>query len=195
MTNVLTLTKKYKTLLNRYSINTPLRLSYFWSQLSHESNLKPVQENLNYSASGLMKVFPKYFPTVELANRYARKPEMIANRVYANRMGNGNESSGDGWKYRGRGFLQITGKDNYQALSNHFKIDYIKNPNLLLTEADAMLSAVWYWTTNNLNRFADVDNIDAVSDIVNIGRLTKRFGDAKGFADRKSKLDKYKKLF
>jgi len=195
MSKVLELSVKYRTILNRANINTPLRLSHFFAQISHESNLKPINENLNYSASGLIKVFPKYFPTTELVNRYARKPEMIANRVYANRMGNGNENSGDGWKYRGRGFIQITGKNNYRALSNHFKVDYLNNPDLLLQEANAMLSAIWYWNTNNLNKFADKDNIDAVSDIINIGRLTSRFGDAKGFQDRKSKLIKYKLLF
>lgn len=186
------LANKYRTLLNRNGINTPLRLAHFFAQISHESNLLPISENLNYSKKGLMTTFKKYFPTADLAGKYERKQQAIANRVYANRMGNGNEASGDGWKYRGRGFLQVTGKDNYKRLYNHTGIDYVKNPDLLLNEADAMISALWYWNTNNLNKYADRDDIDKVSDIINLGRPTEKYGDSNGFKDRKAKLDKYK---
>ena len=107
------LAEKYKSLLNKYQVNTPLRLAHFFAQIDHESGLKPIEENLNYSAEGLCRTFKKYFSDLKIANNYARKPELIANLVYSNRMGNGNNQSGDGWRYRGRGFIQITGKFNY----------------------------------------------------------------------------------
>ena len=187
------LLKKYKTLLGRYGVNTILRQSMFLAQMDHESGLKPISENLNYSESGLLKIFSKYFTPTE-AKKFARNPEKIANRVYADRMGNGNECSGDGWKYRGRGFIQLTGKNNYKALSNDTNIDYLNNPDWLLREADAMIAALWYWDTNNLNKWADLGDIDTVSDIINIGRSTEKYGDANGFKDRKSKYNKYLKL-
>lgn len=185
---------KYKTLLKKWEINTPLRVAHFMAQIDHESGLKPISENLNYSAEGLLKTFNKYF-TSSQAKIYARQPEKIANRVYGNRMGNGDEASGDGWKYRGRGFLQITGKNNYIKLREDTGVDYVNNPDLLLTEADSMISACWYWKTNNINRFADKDDLDGVSDLINLGRKTDRYGDANGFKDRKEKLLKWKKLW
>lgn len=176
---------KYKTLLNNYGINTPIRLAHFMAQIEHESGLKPISENLNYSAEGLSKTFRKYFPTMATANAYARQPEKIANRVYANRMGNGNEQSGDGWKYRGRGFLQITGKDNYLVLSKDTRIDFLNNPDLLLQEANAMISALWFWQKNDLNSYADTGDI--------IG-LTRRInGGLNGIEHRKQLLEKWKK--
>ena len=188
------LSKKYKTLLDKNCIDTPLRLSHFFAQIEHESGLKPISENLNYSASGLKRVFRRYFTDLETI-KYQRKPEMIANRVYANRMENGDEKSGDGWKYRGRGFLQITGKSNYTLLSRETGIDYLSKPELLLNEADAMISALWYWNSNNINRYADLDDLDSVSDLINIGRRTSRVGDANGYKHREELLNKYKKLF
>lgn len=179
--------KKYKSLLNSYGVNTPLRLAHFFAQIEHESGLKPISENLNYSASGLQRVFKKYFPTIELANAYQRKPEKIANRVYANRMGNGNEASGDGWKFRGRGFIQITGKDNYTVLSKDTRIDYLSNPDLLLTEADSMISALWFWSLRNLNKYADADDIKEVTRRIN--------GGYNGLDHRTELLKKYKKEF
>ena len=116
-----TLASKYKTLLDKYEVNTPMRLSHFFAQAHHESGLKPISENLNYKADRLCKVFPKYFTNIELANQYEKQPVLIANRVYANRMGNGDEKSGDGYNYRGRGFFQITGKENYLNLSKSTK--------------------------------------------------------------------------
>lgn len=185
---------KYKTLLKKWEISTPLRVAHFMAQIDHESGLKPISENLNYSAEGLLKTFSKYF-TSSQAKIYARQPEKIANRVYGNRMGNGDEVSGDGWKYRGRGFLQITGKNNYVKLREDTGVDYVNNPDLLLTEADSMISACWYWKTNNINRFADKDDLDGVSDLINLGKKTDRYGDANGFKDRKEKLIKWKKLW
>lgn len=181
------LAKKYKTLLAQHGITTPLRLAHFFAQLHHESGLKPISENLNYSASRLQVIFKKYFPNDTLANFYARKPEKIANRVYADRMGNGNEASGDGWKYRGRGFIQITGKNNYAKLSEETGIDYVTNPDLLLTEADSMISALWFWSSRNLNKYADADDVKMVTRLIN--------GGLNGFDHRVKLLDKYKKIF
>ena len=186
---------RYRSLLNSYGINTPLRLAHFFGQIEAESGLKPIAENFNYSPKRLQEVFKKYFPTTSSANFYAGKPQAIASRVYANRMGNGNEGSGDGWKYRGRGFIQITGKNNYIKLSKDTRIDYLSNPDLLLNEADSMISALWYWNVNNLNKHADNDDIDAISDIVNIGRDTAKYGDANGFKHRLELVNKYKVIF
>ena len=178
------LDEKYKSLLNSYHVNTPLRLAHFMAQIEHESGLKPISENLNYSAKGLSTTFKKYFPTIELANAYQRQPEKIANRVYANRMGNGNEQSGEGWKYRGRGFLQITGKDNYLVLSKDARIDCFDNPDILLQEANAMISALWFWNKNKLNALADVDSVETITKKINGGFI--------GLPHRKELLIKWK---
>ncbi len=183
----LELSKKYKTLLNKNEINTSLRLAHFFAQLAHESGLKPISENLNYSITGLTQTFSKYFPTKAIASLYARQPEKIANKVYANRMGNKDEISGDGWKYRGKGFIQLTGKDNYKALSKDTNIDYIKEPDLLLNEADAMISALWFWNKNGLNKFADSDDILTITKRIN--------GGTNGLEDRKKHLAEMKKVF
>ena len=159
---------KYKTILNLYEVNTKLRLAHFFSQISHESGLKPIAENLNYSAQGLMQTFSKYFTTND-SLLFARKPEKIANRVYANRMGNGDEKSGDGWKYRGRGFIQITGKINYFQLANDTDLDCLKNPDLLLQEANAMISALWFWNKAGLNKLADKNDIKGITRKINGG--------------------------
>lgn len=181
------LATKYRTLLGKYYINTPLRLAHFFAQIEHESGLKPISENLNYSASGLRKIFGKYFPTIEKANYYARKPEKIANLVYANRMQNGDECSGDGWKYRGRGFIQITGKSNYILLSKDTRIDYLSNPDLLLNEADSMISALWFWNMKGLNKYADLDDVKEVTRRIN--------GGYNGLEHRIELLKKYKTIF
>ena len=186
--------KKYKTLLNKYGVNTPLRLSHLCAQLLHESGLKPIQENLNYSEQGLLKTFKKYF-TAETAKKYARKPKDIANKVYANRMGNSTESSGDGWKYSGKGLIQITGRDNYKALSKDTGIDYVSKPELLLNESDSVIAALWYWNKINGNKHADNDNLDAISDLINIGRMTPKVGDAIGYENRKEHLQETKNIF
>ena len=176
------LTIKYKTLLSNYNVNTKLRLAHFFAQIEHESGLKPIAENLNYSANGLRKTFGKYFTDLE-AIKYQRKPEAIANRVYANRMGNGNEASGDGFKYRGRGFLQNTGKNQYILLSKDTRIDFLNNPDLLLIEANAMIAALWFWQKNNLNVLADSNAINLITKRIN--------GGLNGIEHRKELLQKY----
>jgi len=176
---------KYKSLLDKNGINTPLRLAHFFGQLEHESGLKPISENLNYGASGLIRIFRKYFTDLE-AIKFQRQPKKIANRVYANRMGNGNEASGEGWKYRGRGFIQLTGKENYHRLSNDTDIDFLHNPDLLLDEAKAMIGAIWFWNKNNLNKYADKDDVRGITKSIN--------GGFNGLDDRIAKVNKWKKL-
>ena len=186
------LTAKYQSLFNKHNVNTQLRLSHFLGQLQHESGLKPIEENLRYSAKRLTEVFGKYFPTLELANKYAMQPQKIANRVYSNRMGNGDESSGDGWRFRGRGFIQLTGRNNYTALTkwakaNGINADYVQNPDLLLSEADALISALWFWTVNDLNKYADKDDVLSITKRIN--------GGTNGLQDRITETAKFKKLF
>ncbi len=174
--------------LPKFGIDTPLRKAHFMAQMAHESGaLQYSQENLNYSAQGLRSVFGKYFTTIEMANKYARKPEKIANKVYANRMGNGNEASGDGWKYRGRGLIQLTGKDNYQKFSQENGIDCVKNPDLLLQPEWALTSACWFWKKKNLNEFADKDDIIMVTKRIN--------GGTHGLNDRQQYLDSFKQIY
>lgn len=192
------LSKKYETLFNKFNVNTALRLAHFFAQAQHESGLKPIEENLWYSASGLLKTFGKYFNTAT-ANSYAKKPEMIANRAYANRNGNGNEASGDGYKYRGRGIIQITGKSNYTALtkwakSNGLNVDYVKNPDLLLNEADSLIAAFWYWDVNKLNSYADKDDVLSISKIINLGNA-RSLSTPNGMSDRRVQLANFKKIF
>lgn len=154
----------------RFEINTPLRQAAFLAQLGHESGgLAAVQENLNYSAEALQRVFKKYFPTPALAESYARQPQRIANRVYANRMGNGEEASGDGWRYRGRGPIQLTFKKNYEAAGKALGLDLVNDPNLVLDPRIGSLVAAWFWSTNNLNAYADKGDNKTVSKIVNTG--------------------------
>lgn len=189
---------KYKTLLNGYYINTPLRLAHAFTQFHAENGgLVAKEESLYYKTiESLRKTFYTPFKgkTDEFVSQYLRNSEKCANYVYANRMGNGNEASGDGFKFRGRGF-QITGKNNYIKLSKDTKIDYLSNPELLNREADAVISMCWYWKSINGNKYADEDNLDAISDLVNKGRLTSAYGDANGFAHRKDLLKKYKLEF
>jgi len=180
-----------------YEINTISRVAAFLAQCAHESNdLTRLRENLNYKAASLIATWPARFNAAN-ADQYAHNPEKIGNYVYANRMGNGDEASGDGFKYRGRGPIQITGKNNYTALSNFIYGDtsLLDAPDLLETDMDvAIKSACWYWVTNNLNIFADVNDIDGVSDIINRGRKTAAIGDAIGFDDRKARYDNITKI-
>jgi len=159
-----------------YDINTPQRVAAFLAQCGHESGGWTVfEENLNYSAKGLMGIFKKYFPTEELANQYARKPEKIANRVYGGRMGNGPESSGDGWKYRGRGPIQLTGSDNYKAFAKDMFDDWenlYNNPDWVTSDKDfALMSAIWFWNKNKLNREADSGDIKTMTRKINGGYI------------------------
>jgi putative chitinase len=158
--------------MQEFGIDTPQRQAMFLAQAGHESgNFAHVEENLNYSASGLVKIFHKYFPDETSANAYAKQPEKIANRVYANRMGNGDESSGDGYRYRGRGLIQLTGKDNYDACAKALNIDLHGQPDYLETAEGACRSAAWFWSHNNLNRYADADDIVGCTKRVNGGTI------------------------
>jgi len=157
-----------------YEIDTIARLGAFLAQCIHESaGFSVLEENLNYSKDGLLKVFPKYFKDPAIAERYARKPEKIANRVYANRMSNGPEESGDGWMFRGRGIIQITGRDNYTRCSSFMFEDdtLLKSPDLLLDPYYALHSACWFWQKNNINELADRQDIVAISKRINGGTI------------------------
>jgi putative chitinase len=160
-----------------FEINTPARCAMFLAQTAHESgNFSTTQENLNYSAKGLTGIFKKYFPTQDSTISYERKPERIANRVYANRMGNGNESSGDGYKYRGRGLIQLTGKDNYTNCGTALGLDLLTDPDQVANNPVAVLSAGWFWDTRRLNTWADKEDIKTVTKKINGGTI--------GLADR-----------
>lgn len=168
---------------------SPNRAAHFFAQTAHESgNFKAFSENLNYSAKGLRSTFGKYFPTSLSAQMCARQPQRIANRVYANRMGNGPESSGDGWKFRGRGALQLTGKNNYQAFADYVRRpDIMDNPDIVATEL-AFESALWFFDKNKLWGICDKGVNDAA-----ILALTKRInGGTHGLDDRRMKTKKYR---
>jgi len=155
-----------------FEINTPQRCAMFLAQTAHESgNFATTQENLNYSAKGLMGIFKKYFPTVDSTISYERKPERIANRVYANRMGNGSESSGEGYKYRGRGLIQLTGKDNYTNCGRALGLDLVSNPDQVADNPVAVLSAGWFWDTRKLNTWADQNDVLTVTKKINGGTI------------------------
>ena len=151
-------------------LTTIERRAAFLAQLAHESGQFTLnKENLNYSAAGLQKTFKKYFPTPELAAQYAKNPVKIANKVYANRIGNGDEASGDGFKFRGRGFLQITGRENYTKCGVALGVDLTVNPDYLLTSAGAIDSALWFWKLHSLNSYADRDDIRGQTLVINGG--------------------------
>ena len=159
-------------LLPEYNINTPERIAAFIAQCAHESaEFTAIRENLNYRAESLQKVFSKYFTTAELAEQYAKQPEKIANRVYANRMGNGPESSGDGWRYCGRGLIQLTGKNNYQAFADSLGSTLEEVVEYLATFEGAVQSACWFWESNNLNELADSGDIKAMTKRINGGYI------------------------
>lgn len=159
-----------------YDINTPQRVSAFLAQCGHESGgWTTFEENLNYSAKGLRSIFGKYFTTDDLAMAYQKQPERIANRIYANRMGNGPEESGDGWKYRGRGPIQLTGKSNYTKFAQDMFDDWqnvVENPDWVTADRDfALMSAIWFWNSHNLNHYADIGDIKTMTKIINGGYL------------------------
>lgn len=173
----------------KFNINTPLRLAHFLAQTGHESgNFTITKENLSYSADRLQVIFKKYF-TPESAAEYARKPEKIANIVYANRMGNGNQASGEGYKFRGRGFIQLTGKDNYTAFDKTVEDDILANPDLISTKYP-LLSAAWFWNKNDLNTIADGGTTDEV-----VAKITKRVnGGIIGLPDRIKHFNEFHNL-
>jgi putative chitinase len=174
----------------KFQINTPLRLAHFLAQCGHESGgFRATQENLNYSAQGLNGIFKKYFPTAAAAAAYARQPAKIASKVYANRMGNGSEASGEGYKFRGRGYIQLTGKENYTAFGKAINEDIISNPDIVASKY-ALLSAAWFFTKNGLHKMADGGASDAV-----VTQVTKRVnGGTIGLADRIKHFKEYYKL-
>jgi putative chitinase len=176
--------------MEKFGVNTPLRLAHFLAQCGHESGgFRLTQENLNYSAKGLMGIFKKYFPTQALADAYARKPEKIANKVYGNRMGNGPETSGEGFKFRGRGYIQLTGKQNYTAFDLAVEDDILANPDLVSSK-HALSSAAWFWKKNGLNLIADTGSSTEV-----VTKITKRVnGGTIGLADRIKHFKEYHAL-
>jgi len=172
---------------SKFGINTPLRVAHFLAQCGHESGgFKVTQENLNYSAKGLNGIFKKYFPTEASATPYARQPQKIANKVYANRMANGSEASGDGYKFRGRGYIQLTGRDNYTQFGKAIGVDIPSNPDSVATTY-ALASAAWFWSKNGLNKLADNGATDTV-----VTSITKRVnGGTIGLPDRIKHFKEY----
>jgi putative chitinase len=174
----------------KFNITNTLRLAHFLAQCGHESGgFRAVQENLNYSSKGLMSIFKKYFPTTQLAESYARKPEKIASRVYANRMSNGDEASGEGWKFRGRGYIQLTGKANYTLFDKQVPEDILSNPDLVATKYPLM-SAAFFFNSNRLWTICDKG-----ADEATITALTRRVnGGTIGLADRIKHFKEYYNL-
>ena len=176
-------------IIEKFAIDNPLRLAHFLSQCAHESaGFKTVTENLNYGAQGLIVTFTKYF-NAQLAEQYARKPEKIANKIYASRMGNGDEASGDGYKFRGRGYIQLTGHDNYAAFDSVVDDDILSNPDLVATKYP-LLSAAWFWNKVNLNPIADLGgSLDVII------KVTKKInGGTIGLEDRVKHFNEYYNL-
>jgi len=174
--------------MQKFGIDTPVEVAHFLAQCGHESGgFRVVNENLNYSAKGLQGIFKKYFPTSVLAEQYQRKPEKIANRVYASRMGNGDEASGEGFKFRGRGYIQLTGKQNYTAFGKAINEDIAANPDLVATKYP-LLSAAWFFSKNCLTKCKDASDASvlAVTKCVNGGTI--------GLADRQKHFKEYYEL-
>lgn len=174
--------------ITKFEVNTPLRLAHFLSQVGHESGgFKSVYENLNYSADRLKVIFPKYFKQQGLAEAYERKPELIGSRVYGNRMGNGDEGSRDGYKYRGRGYIQLTGKSNYAAFDKFVTEDIVTNPDLVATKYP-LVSAAWFFTRclPKCDRGSSYEVIESVTRCVNGGII--------GLTDRAKHFNEYYQL-
>ena len=183
---VTALVSSLEVLKTKYEINTALRLAHFLAQSAHESGgFRVVEENLNYSADGLMKIFPKYFKDKDVT-QYARKPEKIANVVYASRMGNGDSASGDGYRYRGRGLIQLTGKSNYTSFAADSGIKPEEAVAYLSTPRGAVESAAWFWHKNGLNKLADTDNVTTVTKRINGGTI--------GLEDRQNHTEEFKEI-
>lgn len=176
--------------LPEYQINTLTRVAQWLAQIGHESgDLKWTVENLNYGAKGLQSVFGKYFPTEALAKQYERQPQRIANRVYSSRMGNGDEASGDGWRFRGRGLIQVTGRSNYTACSQALYGDpkiLQDDPDILSEPDGAVRSACWYWNSRKINAVADREDTKEATRLIN--------GGSNGLQDRIDRYGRYKKI-
>ena len=197
------LVNKYKTLFQQYDVDTPIRLAHFFGQADHESGVKPRVENLNYSVDGLIKGFGRHRITEVDARAFGRtlkqraNQQQIANRIYGGVWGRtnlGNTQPNDGWNFRGAGIFQLTGRTNFQRLTNVTKIDYITNPQWLQREADSIIAALWFWQDRKLNQFADNDDVLSVSKIINLGNANHK-GTPKGLQDRINKTKLYEKVF
>jgi putative chitinase len=172
--------------LEEYGIDTPLRMAHFLAQTSHESGgFRAVEENLNYRAETLSKIFPKYFRDKD-TNDYAKKPEKIANLVYGGRMGNGPVESGDGYRYRGRGLIQLTGKSNYEKFAEGIESTLEEAVEYLTTPEGAVESAAWFWANNGLNELADTDDVTKVTKRINGGTI--------GLAEREAHTEAFKEM-
>lgn len=159
-------------ILPDYDINTVPRVAAFLAQTAHESgNYRAIKENLNYKAESLCKVWPKYFPNIDIARQYAQQPEKIANRAYGGRMGNGPEESGDGWKFAGKGLIQLTGKDNYTRYAQSLEISLEEASEHLTTFEGCVQSAAWFWEANNLNQWADAGDMLTLTKRINGGTI------------------------
>lgn len=181
-----TWSKEVNALFPRYEVTTLLRIAAFFAQCGHESNgFTVLKENLNYSAAGLLAIWPSRF-TQKTVGEYVRKPEKIANKVYADRIGNGSEGSGDGWKYRGRGLIQLTGKSNYLAFAKAIGLRFEEIVPYIETKAGALESACWYWTVNKLNAVADTGDMRKMTKIIN--------GGLNGIADREARYTQIKSI-
>jgi putative chitinase len=155
-----------------WNISSPQAQAAFIGQCGHEcGNFKILEENLNYSAQALMRLWPKRFPTLEIANQYARNPKKIANKVYADRMGNRNEASGDGYRFRGRGCIQLTGHANYYHAGNALGVDFVMEPDWVATPRYAALTAGWFWATHGCNQLADAGNWLGLTKKINGGTI------------------------
>jgi putative chitinase len=192
---------KYKTLLNRSKINTILRKSHFFAQGKVESDLKPKVENMNYSVEGLINGFGRHRISIEDAKKFGRtstqkaNQKEIANRLYGGEWGRinlGNTQTNDGWLLRGAGIYQITGRANFQKLSDDTGIDFVNNPELILEEANSMIAALWFWNSRGLNRYADKDDVTSISKIINLGNA-KAKGVPKHLNERKQWVETFKK--
>lgn len=203
------LTNKYKSLFIKAGLTTVNRIANFLGQAQHESKLKPTSENLNYSVDGLIEGFGRHRISIVDAKKYGRtskqaaNKEMIANLLYGGTFGLknlGNKVLGDGWKYRGRGIFQITGLANYSALTKYARevlgldVDYVKNPDLLLNEADSLIGALWYWNVRKLNTYADTNNILTISKVINLGNAATK-SIPKGLDDRILQTKNFIKIF
>ncbi len=167
----------------KYDISTPLRQASFIGQCAHESaNFKTLEENLNYKPEALMRVWPSRFPDLPTAMKYAHNPEAIANKVYGGRMGNGVEETGDGWKYHGRGLIQLTGRENYDNCGKAIGVDLINQPGLLAQPNLAAMSAGHFWNKKGLNALADASDFETMTKRINGGLI--------GLEDRKAKIAK-----
>lgn len=171
-----------------WHITDPREQAMWLAQCGHESGgFLALRENLNYSADALRRVWPRRFPA-ELADAYARQPQRIADRAYADRMGNAGEASGDGWRYRGGGLIQLTGRGNFRAAGAALGVALESSPELIERPSIAARAACWFWAHNRIGQYARTGNLDAVSDLINLGRITAKRGDAHGYTDRAARF-------